>query len=220
MLILPFLLLGIAVPASAQESDAGTGPMLLGPIAIEQLIDLPGWFGSEYIAFTPVQGYMDDMTQYLDGVSIVCVLGTWCGDSKREVPRLIRILQMKGLEPERLTMIGVDRSKSSPGGEAAQYGIERVPTILFFKNGNELGRIIETPIGPLEKHMLGILKGKVEEAAPPQPVVMPHTVVAPHPGDDGSIPPAADPPPPPPDGAVREIKPVTPFPLPPKSDGK
>jgi hypothetical protein len=131
--------------------------ILTGPITVADLLDLPGWFGEEYLGYQPVAMYLDRIPDLLSDVDIICVLGTWCSDSRREVPRMIRILQSKNLPPEKMRMIGVDREKRSPNGEAAQYGVERVPTFIFIRGGQELGRIVETPLASLEKDMLGII---------------------------------------------------------------
>jgi len=37
------------------------------------------------------------------------------------------------------------------------YGVENVPTFIFFRNGEELGRIIEAPDKSLEEDMAGII---------------------------------------------------------------
>ncbi len=165
MKVLPialFIILFLPLRGSAQDET----PLLLGPITVEQLLDLPGWFGEEFLTYRPEAEYMTQIPEYSEGVTIVCVLGTWCSDSRREVPRMLRLMQMTNIAPERMQMIGVDRSKQSPDGEAAPYDIERVPTFIFFKDGKEIGRIVESPIATLERDMLGILMNPVGGSAP------------------------------------------------------
>jgi hypothetical protein len=185
-LLMPVLIAGAIVASSnvfAQDTGADKEKILVGPITIEQLIDLPGWFGKDFVNYTPEDRYLDEIPQNMKGVKIVCVLGTWCDDSKREVPRLIRIFQLRAIDPDLLTMFGVDRNKVSPDGETAQYAIERVPTFIFLKDGKELGRIVETPISTLfEKDMLLILKGL--PVTPPPPPPPPPAVIEPPPPDE------------------------------------
>lgn len=38
--------------------------------------------------------------------------------------------------------------------------IERVPTFIVYADGRELGRIVETPEGSLEEHLVKILKSQ------------------------------------------------------------
>ncbi|MBE0643133.1 MAG: thioredoxin family protein [Bacteroidetes bacterium] len=167
LFIIVFLMLGTAAAVQAQGEK-----VLTGPIAIADLLDLPNWFGEEYLKYQPDRRYLDRIPQFLTDVDVVCVLGTWCSDSRREVPRMIRIFQSQNLPPEKLQLIGVDHQKRSPNGEAAQYDVERVPTFIFIRKGKEIGRIVEAPLASLEKDMLGIIDpdaGKGEVIPPPPP---------------------------------------------------
>ena len=159
--------------SSAQNdtSVSGGGKILVGPLTMEQVIDLPDWFGADFMQYMPVQAYIEQICPAMTGVDIVCVLGTWCSDSKRELPRLIRILQFCRADPSRLKLIGVDRSKTSPGGESSPYAIERVPTFIFLKNAEEIGRIVESPVGTLEKNVLEILRPETKTASQPAPAL-------------------------------------------------
>jgi thiol-disulfide isomerase/thioredoxin len=92
-------------------------------------------------------------------ISITIVLGTWCPDSRREVPRFMRILDYWKFPEEKLTFIGVDDVKLSPIAEYEAFNIEKVPTFIIYQNNNETGRIIEVPVTSLEQDMLNILGG-------------------------------------------------------------
>ncbi|MDT8324260.1 MAG: thioredoxin family protein [Bacteroidota bacterium] len=152
-IILLFLLAVLLSPAAAAQDAAP----LLGPLTIEDLLDLPEWFGEDFIGYLPDPQYADQLETALADVEMVCVLGTWCSDSKREVPRMLRIMQYANIPPEKLRMIGVDREKQSPGGEAAPYQVTLVPTFIFLRDGKEIGRIVEAPLATLEKDILGIV---------------------------------------------------------------
>jgi len=91
------------------------------------------------------------------GVDFLVFFGTWCGDSRRELPHFLRIADQCGIEPSRIRLYGLDRSKKSDDGLSDQYHIQKVPTFIFLKNGEEVGRIIETPTATLEADMLSIL---------------------------------------------------------------
>jgi thiol-disulfide isomerase/thioredoxin len=92
-----------------------------------------------------------------DGLTIKIVMGTWCPDSRREVPRFIRILDVWKFPVSMVTYIGVDNGKLSPVGEYDKLDIQRVPTFIIYKNNNEAGRIIENPKTSLEQDMVNIL---------------------------------------------------------------
>ncbi len=90
-------------------------------------------------------------------VEIVVVLGTWCGDSKRQVPRFLKIVDLAAFPSSRIRYFGLDRSKKSSDGVTDQYNIDRVPTFIFLHNGAEIGRIVEAPKTTIEEEMFVIL---------------------------------------------------------------
>jgi hypothetical protein len=92
-------------------------------------------------------------------LSIKIVMGTWCPDSRREVPRFMRVLDTWKFPSEKVTFIGVDNGKLSPIGEYEQLEIQRVPTFIIYRNNIEAGRIIENPVTSLEQDMVSILRG-------------------------------------------------------------
>jgi len=92
-----------------------------------------------------------------DDLTIKIVMGSWCPDSRREVPRFMRILDKWQFPISKVTFIGVDNAKLSPVGEYTGLGIERVPTFIVYKNNIEAGRIIENPKTSLEQDMVNIL---------------------------------------------------------------
>jgi len=92
-----------------------------------------------------------------DNLTIKIVMGSWCPDSRREVPRFMRILDKWQFPLSRVIFIGVDNAKLAPVGEYTGLGIERVPTFILYKNNIEAGRIIENPVTSLEQDMVNIL---------------------------------------------------------------
>lgn len=92
--------------------------------------------------------------------TIVIVMGSWCGDSQDQVPRFFKIADTFGFPEENIRIICVDRKKHWPGNEdeIALLNIELVPTFIFYRDGEELGRIIETPANTLEVDWLKIVE--------------------------------------------------------------
>jgi thiol-disulfide isomerase/thioredoxin len=95
-----------------------------------------------------------------DNLTIKMVMGTWCPDSRREVPRFMRVLYIWQFPTERLAVLGVDNAKLCPIGDFDKLNILRVPTFIIYKNNIEVGRIIETPVTSLEQDMVNILTKK------------------------------------------------------------
>ena len=94
-----------------------------------------------------------------EDITIKVVMGIWCPDSRREVPRFMRILDVWQFPVAKVTFIGVDDAKLSPVGEYVKLDIHRVPTFIIYKNNIEAGRIIENPSTSLEQDMVNILAG-------------------------------------------------------------
>ena len=138
-------------------------PFLLGSID-KSMFNLPpyaDWYEKNRDDYSPQPGLVAQLSQKLDKHHVLIFLGTWCGDSKREVPRFIKILEDSGFPDERLKIVALDRRepnvKKSPTGEEWGLQIKRVPTFIFLKDGKEVNRIVESPIGSLEADMLQIL---------------------------------------------------------------
>jgi hypothetical protein len=50
---------------------------------------------------------------------------------------------MAGFSKDRVTLIGVDRSKKTLSHLAEALNVKNVPTIIVLKNGKEIGRVVE-----------------------------------------------------------------------------
>lgn len=147
-------------PAGMNYSDPST--WILGYFNPDRLKTEPHstWYLKNYDDYefkSDVVNQLLDINK--DDVSIKIILGTWCPDSRREVPRFLRILDIWQFPSTKVTFIGVDNAKLSPVGEYVSLNIERVPTFIIYKNNIEAGRIIENPKTSLEQDMLNILAG-------------------------------------------------------------
>jgi tetratricopeptide (TPR) repeat protein len=122
------------------------------------------WFDTTYQKYVVDNSTIGIIKPMLQNKTIEIFLGSWCGDSKREVPRMIKILEAASFDTSNLRLIFVDNStktyKQSPQHEEAGKNIHHVPTIIIYDNGKEKNRIIESPVASLEKDMLAILGQK------------------------------------------------------------
>jgi len=127
--------------------DPNTGkPMLLGEVLIDELKQEPfsEWYNNEFDNYkldSELIGAISEPNQY----NYELFLGTWCGDSRREVPRLEKIFIELGVDFSQITIITVDREKVSPENEQVGKDIRYVPTLIVRKNDVEIGRIVESP---------------------------------------------------------------------------
>jgi thiol-disulfide isomerase/thioredoxin len=133
---------------------------LLGYFTRDRLNKAPHceWYLKGYDEYKPDSLVVNKLTLISkENLTVKIVMGTWCPDSRREVPRLMRILDYWKFPMVNVTFIGVDDSKLSPVGEYSKLDIQRVPTFIFYKNNIEAGRIIEVPVTSLEQDMVNIL---------------------------------------------------------------
>lgn len=158
-----FQTIGFSQSFNHEERKDNTS-LLLGKINKEALTKAPyaDWFNKGFDNYIPDTEIINALKEQISSYTITAFIGTWCGDSKREIPRLYKILEASQFPLDRLTVIAVARNseayKQSPGGEHEGQNIHRVPTIIIYKDSKEINRIVETPVMSLEKDMLAIIK--------------------------------------------------------------
>ncbi|NDV16818.1 thiol reductase thioredoxin [Muricauda sp. TY007] len=136
---------------------------LVGQINLDGLQSQPynNWFQNRYESYHPDETMVALFKEKLAEYDIKLFLGTWCGDSKRESPRFIKILEATDFPMEQLEIIALDyrkgHYKTSPTGEEKGLNIIKVPTIIFFKDGKEVNRIVESPQETLEEDIAQIV---------------------------------------------------------------
>ena len=149
---------GVAENAAVNFSEPVT--WLLGYINAGQFKKPPHseWFVKGFDEYMPAQEVLTQLSRIVkEDLSIVIVLGTWCPDSRREVPRFMKIIDLWQFPAGKVIFTGVDNTKIAPVGGYDTLQIERVPTFIIMKNKIEAGRIIENPVTSLEQDMLNIL---------------------------------------------------------------
>lgn len=148
-----------------QHINNGNDTILLGRINTEALQQQPynSWFIKNYEAYKLDTLVALNLKPLLHNKTIELFLGTWCGDSKREVPKMLKVLQTARLDTAQLKMICVNHTdnayKQSNAGEENNKHIFRVPTLIVYEDGKELGRITETPLESFEKDLITICAG-------------------------------------------------------------
>lgn len=127
------------------------------PRSIFQSPAYAAWFDTGYVNYRPSEEKINKLTQMKDSVDILVVYGTWCSDSKREMPRFFKIMDAIEFPPDKIGLIAIDRTKQIPAGVASENNITNVPTFLIRYKGMELGRIIESPKISLEEDIFEYL---------------------------------------------------------------
>jgi len=137
--------------------------ILLGEIDKSGLKQEPfrPWFSKNYESYEPNEAITESLLGKLKDYSITIFMGTWCGDSKREVPRFYKIIEALEFPKNQLKVVALSNDyasyKQSPQHEEKGLNIHRVPTFIFYKNGREVNRIVEHPVISLEEDILSIV---------------------------------------------------------------
>lgn len=152
------------VVVNRQVEHSQYGQMLLGAQTREQFSTEPfkNWFEEGYSEYEVDETTMQLLKKKkLNSYQITAFVGTWCEDSHREFPRLVKILDALKYPKDKLVTIGLNTKKESPNGEEGLYNIQKVPTFIVKRYGKEIGRITEMPqSGFIEKDLLEIISNK------------------------------------------------------------
>ena len=148
---------GVSKTKSNETND------LIGKITVSELIktEHKEWFNKElntYKVDIETLSDFENNPNRLKKISVKIFLGTWCSDSRREVPRFYNVLRF--LNIENFELIGLNRKKKSPTHLEKGMNINYVPTFIIYLDGKEINRIIETPVESLEKDLIAIIQAK------------------------------------------------------------
>ena len=145
---------------NAQTAELDSMEYLVGEIGLAELQQQPyrQWFDKHYSAHTVNLDILKEIRPLLAEVSITVFMGTWCHDSQREVPALLKILDALSFDTTRLDIIALTFNKDTPKRIEQDFDIRRTPTIVFSRHEKEIGRFVEHPQKTLDEDILAILK--------------------------------------------------------------
>jgi thiol-disulfide isomerase/thioredoxin len=149
-----------AAPAGPAPAAAARPPApapLVGHVTRAAVEGYETWRTLRAQDYTPDPAAVQTIAERGRDIEVVLILATWCPDSKREVPRFFKILDQAGIGLDRVTMVAVDRSKKDAEGLTVTHAVLRVPTFVFLRNGQEVGRVTERAVTTLEQDIAAIL---------------------------------------------------------------
>jgi thioredoxin 1 len=115
-------------------------------------------FNTQYQSYQPTPVELQAIKR-IEGKTLVVLFGTWCHDSVREVPRLLKTLTLAHVNLTSLQLLAVNPSKQLPGGAQRAYDLRYTPTFILFEGEQELGRIIERPAVTLAQDLAALVPG-------------------------------------------------------------
>ena len=151
----------VLIPTSLLGKDWEGNEILVGKISYIQMVQYTeAWFNKEYDFFRINKERLEKIKPLLKDKKVVLIMGTWCEDSQREVPGMMKILNQAGFNIAEMEIIAIDEDKRTKEGLENAYNLAYVPVLIFFEEEKEINRIVEFPINSLEQDMLDILSGK------------------------------------------------------------
>ncbi len=124
---------------------------------------VPVWRGLMQ-TYQPAPAAIAALAKETRPVTMTVVLGTWCGDSKEFVPRVLKSVRAASNPNLAVRLVALDNDFLHPQDVIGGRRIINVPTVVLESEGRELGRITETPAGAtMEEDLAAILAGKTPE---------------------------------------------------------
>jgi thiol-disulfide isomerase/thioredoxin len=137
--------------------------VILGNSSPKLLLQAPfsEWFVPNYQNYQVDSSYLPALKQAFKKKRIEIYAGTWCGESKADLPKMLKLLKEAAVDSTQIKLIFLNNTaaqyKQSPKHEEVGKNIVRTPTYIIYNGKNEMGRIIDSPIESFEKDLLKIL---------------------------------------------------------------
>ena len=138
---------------------------VIGKVTWEKWVEYSGWNIDSKLSGENTYNYDRNVVKQINEIlklnssySFVLFSGSWCGDSRIEMPNIVSLLKSLEITESHFEIIGVSRDKTEPRQYIKKYEIRYVPTLIIFKNEKEIGRLIESPENTWELDILEILK--------------------------------------------------------------
>lgn len=108
------------------------------------------------IAHVNDQNFAQEIEQY-EGIALVDFFAVWCGPCKQQTP-IIEALATKYEGKIKIAKLDVDES----GATGEKFSITSIPTLIFFKNGKQVGEALMGLRQPaeLERTITELLQAK------------------------------------------------------------
>ena len=115
----------------------------VGEISEQKLLTDYETFAKSYQSYELSAEQKIQVKSWPKELAVEVYFGTWCPDSQREVPRLLKALKFN--QQVKVSLLALNFKKADPKGLAKKAGITHTATFVVKLSGKEIGRIIEKP---------------------------------------------------------------------------
>ncbi len=115
------------------------------------------WFNQNYSDYNLDKETLNKLKPLFKDIEITVFMGTWCSDSRKEIPVFFKLIDKLKINENSIELIGMTLEKTTPDSLELDQNLINVPTFIFKKDGKEINRIVEFPLETIEKDILEIL---------------------------------------------------------------
>ena len=114
-----------------------------GLISQHDWLDVSGWDSCKINNYCASESICKSISRKFEDKSyrLLVVAGSWCGDTKTELPKLFKIINVCKLDTNQYDIIGVDTDKMIKVQYSYKFFINKVPSLIVLKDGTEIGII-------------------------------------------------------------------------------
>lgn len=134
---------------------------MLGSATPSEILEAnPDW-ANALVEAEPDENASQRLAESWPGREVLVFFGSWCSDSRRELTRLWRAVEIAGGDfGVPIRYLGVDRSKTEPAEFVEGFDLLYVPTLIVLDGGVESGRIVESAPSGVEVDLVALLSGE------------------------------------------------------------
>jgi thiol-disulfide isomerase/thioredoxin len=154
--MLKILCLAISLTACSQNSAIELKKNTIGQITKSGLFKLKPSWKKTYEKYKALE-----KTKLIGNYEFLIVAATWCHDSEREIPILLKVLKEFAVREADINIYLCDRKKEEPKEIINANKIFFTPTIIVKKDGKEIKRFVENPNSYWERDLRRLqMKGR------------------------------------------------------------
>ena len=144
-LVTSLLITGGFAQSQYEVSSDGSNKILKGIISKDILANDTSfkWYKTNQAGYNPNADAVKAIKEKSSQIRFVVFGGTWCDDTRQILPKFYSLLDVAAFTSDKVSLLGVDRSKKTLGYLAEAMGVINVPTIIVMKDGKEVGRVVE-----------------------------------------------------------------------------
>jgi len=124
-----------------------------GEISSLELISRYEKFKKNYDSYEPEAEDIENFKK-LAGLDFVVFFGLWCHDSQREVPRLLKLIELSKTNVGSIKLIALNTSKELTEKYSHKYQVSNTPTFFVLKNREVIAKMVESPEESITKDLV------------------------------------------------------------------